>query len=75
MDAVQADDLPELHSLRHRPPPRLRRRTSLTLNHSSGRVDGHVKRIKMIKQQVYGRADPALLRKRIPLADQPAHGM
>lgn len=46
----------------------------LTLPYSSGPVEGHVNRIKMIKRQMYGRANPDLLRKRILLADQPVHG-
>ncbi|ESQ01361.1 putative IS6 family transposase [Streptomyces sp. GBA 94-10 4N24] len=37
----------------------------LTLPWSSGVVEGHVNRIKMLKRQVYGRADFALLRKRV----------
>ena len=41
----------------------------LTLPYSSGVVEGHVNRIKMIKRQMYGRAKPDLLRKRILLAD------
>ena len=41
----------------------------LTLPHSSGTTEGHVNRIKMIKRQMYGRANPDLLRKRILLAD------
>jgi transposase len=41
----------------------------LTLPCSSGTVEGHVNRIKMIKRQMYGRAKPDLLRKRILLAD------
>ncbi|MEV5754809.1 transposase [Actinoallomurus sp. NPDC052308] len=70
MDAVQADDLPDLHSF----VAGLRRdydaaRAGLTLPHSSGKVEGHVNRIKMIKRQMYGRANPDLLRKRILLAD------
>jgi hypothetical protein len=44
-------------------------RAGLTLPHSSGKVEGHVNRIKMIKRQMYGRANPDLLRKRILLAD------
>jgi hypothetical protein len=36
----------------------------LTLPWSSGTVQGHVSRIKMIKRQMYGRAKPGLLRKR-----------
>jgi hypothetical protein len=41
----------------------------LTLPYSSGVVEGHVNRIKMIKRQMYGRAKTDLLRKRILLAD------
>jgi transposase len=41
----------------------------LTLPWSSGTVEGHVNRIKMIKRQMYGRARPDLLRKRVLLAD------
>jgi transposase len=70
MNAVQADDLPHLHSF----VAGLRRdydaaRAGLTSPHSSGKVEGHVNRIKMIKRQMYGRANPDLLRKRILLTD------
>ena len=41
----------------------------LTLPYSSGVVEGHVNRIKMIKKQMYGLAKPDLLRKRVLLAD------
>lgn len=41
----------------------------LTLPWSSGAVEGHVNRIKMIKRQMYGRAGFDLLRKRVLLAD------
>ena len=40
----------------------------LTVPYSSGAVEGHVNR-KMIKRQMYGRAKPDLLRKRVLLAD------
>ncbi|WP_246568164.1 ISL3 family transposase [Polymorphospora rubra] len=40
----------------------------LTLPYSSGAVEGHVNRIKMIKRQMYGRANLDLLRKRVLLA-------
>jgi transposase len=43
-------------------------RNGLTLPHSSGPVEGHVNRIKMIKRQMYGRANLDLLRKRVLLA-------
>jgi transposase len=41
----------------------------LTVPYSSGPVEGHVNRIKMIKRQMYGRANPDLLRKHVLLAD------
>ena len=41
----------------------------LSLRWSSGTVEGHVNRIKMLKRQMYGRASPDLLRRRILLAD------
>ncbi|GAA1074720.1 hypothetical protein GCM10009642_07570 [Nocardiopsis metallicus] len=37
----------------------------LTLTYSSGVVEGHVNRLKMLKRQMYGRAKPDLLRKRV----------
>jgi transposase len=66
MSAVEADDLPHLHRFVRG----LRRdydavRNGLTLPHSSGAVEGNVNRIKMIKRQMYGRANFDLLRKRI----------
>lgn len=41
----------------------------LTLQWTSGAVEGNVNRIKMFKRQMYGRANPDLLRRRILLAD------
>jgi transposase len=41
---------------------------ALTLPWSSGTVEGHVNRIKMLKRQMYGRAGIDLLRKRVILA-------
>jgi transposase len=41
----------------------------LTLGWNSGPVEGHVNRIKMIKRQMYGRANFDLLRKRVLLAN------
>ncbi|APU44059.1 transposase [Streptomyces sp. TN58] len=40
----------------------------LTLPWSSGVVEGHVNRIKMLKRQMFGRAGFTLLRKRVLLA-------
>jgi transposase len=66
MAAAEADDLPHLHRFVRG----LRRdhnavRNGLTLPHNSGAVEGNVNRIKMIKRQMYGRANFDLLRKRI----------
>lgn len=44
-------------------------RNGLTLELSSGTVEGHVNRIKMIKRTMYGRANFDLLRRRVLLAD------
>jgi len=67
--AVDADDLPGLHSfttgLNH---DHAAVRNGLTLPHSSGAVEGTVNRIKMTKRQMYGRAAFDLLRKRVLLA-------
>ena len=40
----------------------------LTLSWSSGAVEGHVNRIKLIARQMYGRANFDLLRRRVLLA-------
>ena len=69
LTAVDTDDQPELHSFA----AGIRRdydavRNGLTLRHNSGPVEGHVNRIKMIKRQMYGRANLDLLRKRVLLA-------
>jgi transposase len=44
----------------------------LTLPHNSGAIEGHVNRLKKIKRQMFGRAKPDLLRKRVLLGDRPA---
>jgi transposase len=69
ISTVEGDDQPDLHSF----VAGLRRDhtavlNGLTLPHSSGAVEGHVNRIKMIKRQMYGRAGFDLLRKRVLLA-------
>jgi len=65
-----ADGLPELRSF----VTGLRRdqdavTAGLTLPWSSGVAEGHINRIKMLKRQMYGRANPDLLRRRILLAN------
>ena len=40
-------------------------RAGLTLRHSSGRVEGTVNKIKMLKRQMFGRASFDLLRTRV----------
>jgi transposase len=40
----------------------------LTLNYSSGIVEGHVNRLKTLKRQMYNRAGLPLLRKQVLLA-------
>ena len=69
MDAVETDDLPALHCL----VTSLRRdlaavTNGLSLDYNSGQVEGTVNRIKMIKRQMFGRANFDLLRKRVLLA-------
>jgi transposase len=46
-------------------------RAGLTLTWSSGAVEGQVNRIKMLKRQMFGRANLDLLRKRILVRDHP----
>jgi len=66
--AVEADDQPELRSfatgIRNDKEAVI---NGLTLPYSSGRVEGTVNKIKMIKRQMYGRAGFPLLRKRVML--------
>jgi transposase len=69
MAAVDLDDLPHLRSFTSG----IRRdqaavANGLTLEHSSGAVEGNVCRIKALKRQMYGRASLDLLRKRILLS-------
>ncbi|WP_410007854.1 ISL3 family transposase [Planotetraspora sp. A-T 1434] len=67
--AVQADDLPALHSFVHG----LRKDlpavvAGLTLPYSNGPMEGTNTKVKLIKRQMYGRAGFALLRQRILLS-------
>lgn len=67
--AVRVYDLPSLHTFVNGLERDLVAVTaSLTLPWSSGIVEGHVNRIKMIKRQMCGRASFGLLRKRVLLA-------
>lgn len=70
LEAVEADDLPELRSLATGMRRDLAAVTNgLTLEHSSGAVEGNVTRIKRLKRDGYGRAKFDLLRAQILLAD------
>lgn len=70
MSAVSADDLPHLRRfVRGLDTDHAAVLNGLTLPYSSGAVEGHVNRIKMLKRQMYGRAGFDLLRKRILLSD------
>ncbi len=69
LSGVSADDLPHLHRFaRGLDADHAAVLNGLTLPHSSGAVEGHVNRIKMLKRQMYGRAGFDLLRKRILLS-------
>lgn len=68
MERVLADDLPALHSLGG-----LRRDfdaviAGLSTPWSSGQVEGHVTRVKLLKRMAYDRANLDLLRQRVLLA-------
>lgn len=67
--AVRANDLPALRSFTNGLASDYEAvRNGLTMPHSSGAVEGNVNRLKMIKRQMYGRANFDLLRKRVLLA-------
>ncbi|WP_239341486.1 transposase [Frankia sp. CiP3] len=66
IDGVDGDTLPALASFaRHLRNDHDAVVAGLTLPHSSGPVEGTVNRIKMLKRQMYGRANFDLLRKRV----------
>ncbi|MFD9115162.1 transposase [Streptomyces bottropensis] len=68
-DAARQDDLPGLRTLAAGiDRDRAAVIAGLTLPWSSGVVEGHVNRIKMLKRQMFGRAGFTLLRKRVLLA-------
>ncbi|MEV7996101.1 transposase [Streptomyces sp. NPDC086077] len=69
LDAVRQDDLPSLHTFAADIDRDLDAVTAgLTLSWSSGAVEGHVNRIKMLKRQMFGRAGFQLLRDSVLLA-------
>ncbi len=68
MAKVKGDDLPALHTF----VTGLRQDleavvAGLSLSYSSGAVEGHNNKIKMLKRQMFGRANFDLLRKRVLL--------
>jgi transposase len=66
IERVEGDPLPGLHTFTNGIKRDLAAVTAgLTLPWSSGPVEGQVNRIKMIKRQMYGRANLDLLRRRI----------
>lgn len=66
MDRVLADDLPALHSLVNGMKRDLDAVTAgLSTPWSSGQVEGHVTRAKLLKRMGFGRANLDLLRRRI----------
>ena len=69
MSAVSADDLPQMHRfVRGLDTDHAAVMNGLPLPYSSGAVEGHPNRIKVLKRQLYGRAGFDLLRKRILLS-------
>ncbi|MBS2546933.1 transposase [Catenulispora sp. NL8] len=66
---VEASGLPQLktfaNGIRHDRDAVI---NGLTLEHNSGAVEGVMDRLKVYKQQMYGRADFDLLRKRVLLS-------
>ncbi|MFE7318529.1 transposase [Streptomyces sp. NPDC057555] len=64
----RADDLPALHTFVNGLGQDLGAVVAgLSLRYSSGAVEGHNNKIKMLKRQIFGRANLDLLRKRILL--------
>ncbi|MFD4264137.1 ISL3 family transposase [Streptomyces sp. NPDC058534] len=69
IERVQADDLPALHGFVNGLGQDLDAVVAgLSLRYSSGAVEGHNNKIKMLKRQMFGRANFDLLRKRVLLA-------
>lgn len=69
IERVQADDLPALHGFVNGiGQDRDAVVAGLSLPYSSGAVEGHNNKIKMLKRQMFGRANFDLLRKRVLFA-------
>ncbi|WP_043687257.1 ISL3 family transposase [Streptomyces xylophagus] len=69
MTSVKADDLPALHTFVTGLGQDLDAVVAgLSLRYSSGAVEGHNNKIKMLKRQMFGRANFDLLRKRVLLS-------
>jgi transposase len=69
IERVQADDVPALRGFVTGLGQDLDAVVAaLSLSYSSGAMEGHNNKIKMIKRQIFGRANFDLLRKRILLA-------
>ncbi|WP_405753190.1 transposase [Streptomyces sp. NBC_00012] len=69
IEHVQADELPALHTFVNGLGQDLDAVVAgLSLRYSSGAVEGHNNKIKMLKRQMFGRANFDLLRKRVLLA-------
>ncbi|MGW1712058.1 transposase [Streptomyces sp. NPDC002156] len=69
IERVQADDLPALHGFVTGIGQDLDAVVAgLSLSYSSGAVEGHNNKIKMLKRQMFGRANFDLLRKRVLLS-------
>ncbi|MFF2410782.1 transposase [Streptomyces sp. NPDC058092] len=69
IERVQVDDLPALHGFVNGLGQDLDAVVAgLSLRYSSGAVEGHNNKIKMLKRQMFGRANFDLLRKRVLLA-------
>ncbi|HUR05520.1 MAG TPA: transposase [Nonomuraea sp.] len=70
ISAARADDLPVLHSLTlGLDKDKQAVIAGLTLPYSNGPMEGTNTKVKLLKRQMYGRANPDLLRKRILLTD------
>jgi transposase len=66
--AVEADDIPELHTFaRGIRQDHTAVRNGLSLPYNSGACEGNVNKLKMLKRQMFGRANIDLLRKRVIL--------